>query len=84
MNWYFILAKRSTTFKEPVKDGDKKNTGADDLPQGHRSKENPHLPEEISQEIICFRCQQAVFDHRPLNFMYTALLPFATPSGLSA
>jgi hypothetical protein len=67
MNWYFILAKRSTTFEEPVKGGDKKSTSAKDLPQGHRAQENFHLPEEISQEIRCFRYQQTVFDHCPLN-----------------
>jgi hypothetical protein len=52
------------TFEEPVKECEKDDAGADDLPQRHRAQENSYLPEEISQEAGCLGCEQAVFDHR--------------------
>ena len=56
----------STSLEEPVKECEKNDTGADELPQGHRAQENSHLPEEISQQVGCLGCEQAVFDHRLL------------------
>ncbi len=50
-----------------MKDSDKHYAGPDDLPQGHRAQDNLHLPEKIAQEIGSSGCQQAVFNHRPLN-----------------
>jgi hypothetical protein len=56
----------STSLEEPVKDSNKDDAGAYDLPQGDRAQENFHLPEKIAQEIGCLGCEQAVFDHRLL------------------
>jgi hypothetical protein len=73
-NWvpaiiYFKWRERSTTFEEPIKECDKNEACADYLPKRHRAQENFHLPEKTAQEVGCFGCEQAVFDHCSHNLL---------------